>query len=220
MAKFNQNEGGLIVAPEPPKPKRAKRKPKPVSKLVCRSCGFVGSTKARGMKVYESFDNMCRGCAGFFGTDSEGHALLSGKYLNGATNLTLEDTLKKLDEVAEAKHVICMKSQSFGVPETGDTVGIDFGDIFAVSTFGSTDKITPTGKGDWAMKAYTITIKINGHSLTLFMHEVAPIHWVAIMELKNSKQYEEAYLSGDDSAGYWRPSDETKAEIKAMYGDL
>lgn len=219
MANFNQNEGGLIVAPEPPKPKRVRKAPKKKDPLVCRSCGFVGSTKVRGMKVYENFDNMCRGCAGFFGTDEFGFTIMGGNHLYGATNLTLEETLQKLDECEEAKHVMVMKSQSFGVPETGDSIGMDFGDIFQVSGFGNTTGITPTGKGDWAMKAYTITVKINGHGLTLFMHEVLPIHWVTIMELKNANDYQEAYLSSSDSAGYWKPSKKMKAQIVAQFGD-
>jgi hypothetical protein len=220
MATFNENEGGLIVAPEPPpKPKRAAPKKKKVDPLVCRSCGFVGSTKVRGMKVYADFDNMCRGCAGFFGNDTAGFEIMGSSALHGATNLSMEETLIKLDECEEAKHVLLLKSQSFGVPETGDSIGVDFGDVFEVSGFGNTSQITPTGKGDWAMKAYTITIKINGHALTLFMHEVTPIHWVTLMELKKAGDYQEAYLSSKDSGGYWKPSDETKASIVNMYGD-
>jgi hypothetical protein len=219
MARFNQNEGGLVVAPTPPPPKRVRKTKAKADPLTCRSCGFVGSTKVRGMKVYADFDNMCRGCAGFFGEDNAGFALVGSQGLHGATNLSLEETLAKLDKVQEAKHIMCLRSQSFGVAETGDSVGTDFGDIFEVAGFGNTEGMTPTGKGDWAMKAYTITIKINGHSLVMFMHEVMPIHWVTIMELRNAKDYEEAYLSSEDSSGYWKPSDEMKETIKSMYGD-
>jgi len=159
----------------------------------------------------EAHDGMCSGCAKHFG-----HGDVWG--MTGSTDLSFEDTIEKMNEIEEAKHILIMKSANFGVPESGDMVGVDFGDIFAVSRVGTETK--PTGKWDYARLAYSVSIKINGNDLVLFLHEVAPMNWIKLMELKKSGEYEEAYLSTEDQSGYWKPSDETKASIVNQFGNL
>lgn len=208
MANFNKSDGSL--RPPPPKPK-VKRKPRKVEYETCRACGFQMRLTAKFKMVNEALDGMCLGCAKHFGLDQV--------WGMGSTNMPYETTLEHLNEIEEAKHIIVTKSGNFGVENTGDMLGVDFGDIFEVARVGASEDMKPTGQWDYAMKAFTISIKINGHDLVLFPHEVMPIHWIAIMELKKSGDYCEAYLSTEDSSGYWKPSDEMKAEMNSAYGD-
>lgn len=148
----------------------------------------------------------CHGCAGFFGII---HA--------GVTNLDHETVIGRLDRVREDKHVIILKSGSFVDGTSGDSMGVDFGDIFPVARVGTTTK--PTGDIKDAMERFTIDVLVNNRPLKLLPHEFAEIPWVTIMLYRKEKDYIEAYLSGDDKTGYFAPSKEVKAEIINAYGD-
>lgn len=205
MANFNQNAGGLVFKPEPDPPKK-KAEPKKRFMQKCDACGFEQFGRAReAIRIQNT--GYCKGCGTFFGVDM----------IAGVTDMGHEATIKRLAEVAEAKHVILLKSGNFACEQTGDNLGVDFGDIFPVARVGSTHK--PDGKNDHAMAAFTIDILVNNRPLKMLPHEFAPIHWVTIMMMKKDGSYCESYLSALDKQGYFAPSDETKEEIMNAYGD-
>lgn len=206
MANFNQNAGGLVFKAEPPPPPKPKAKKKPAYVHTCDGCGL--ETQGRGKQsIRVQQTGYCKGCDTFYGND----------FIAGVTNMAPWSVKVRLEAVAEAKHVIILKSGNFHCEQTGDSLGVDFGDIFPVARIGTVGK--PDGSNDYAMAAFTIDVLVNNRPLKLFPHEFAEMHWVAIMQLKKAGDYCEAFLSDQDKQGYFAPSEETKAEIVGSYGD-
>jgi hypothetical protein len=206
MAQFNQNAGGLVFKPEPPPPPPKKAKKKPAYVHTCDGCGM--EVQGRGKQsVTVQQTGMCKGCGMFFGLS----------FLNGVTNMAPWSVKERLKEVEESKHVIILKSGNFRCEQTGDSLGVDFGDIFPINRVGTVGK--PDGSNDYAMAAFTIDVLVNNRALKLFPHEFASIPWVSIMLYKKEGDYCEAFLSAQDKQGYFAPSEEVKAEIVNAYGD-
>lgn len=205
MAKFNQYEGALAwdVPPEEPKPK-PRKKSTPVKK-VCEACGFEATIRTKqGRHINDT--GLCLGCTTFFG----------GAF-PGVTNFGHEGTVERLEQCAEEKHVIILKSGSFVDQSSGDRLSVDFGDIFPVNRVGSDRK--PDGKVTDAMDRFTIDVLVNNRPLKLLPHEFAAIPWVTIMLYKKEGDYSEAFLGPNDKTGYFAPTDEVKAMITNAFGE-
>jgi len=206
VANFNQNAGGLVFKPEPvpEPPKKAKKKPAYV--YQCDGCNMdVQGRGKQSVKVQTT--GYCKGCGMFFGL---GH-------LHGVTDMQPFSVHMRLEGVKQTKHVIILKSGNFRCEQTGDYLGVDFGDIFPVERVGTDGK--PDGSNDYAMAAFTIDVLVNNRPLKLLPHEFAEIHWVAIMQLKKEGDYCEAFLSAQDKQGYFAPSEKMKSEMTDQYGD-
>ena len=110
-----------------------------------------------------------------------------------------------------------LKTMRFGSNKTGRIFSVDFGDIFKVHRIGLDTE--PEGTSDDVHKRFTIDILVGQEPLTLYLHEVMPIPWVEIMLLRKEKAYLESYLSNDDKEGYFKPTDEYKAELINKFGN-
>ena len=208
MAKFNEHTGALTFRPEPkPVPEKKKAKRKVAARWAdCESCGISEKLSTKAGRFIDDHDQ-CGGCLDFFGSG----------LMSGCTNLDHISCKERLAELKEHKYGIILKSGSFADPHSGDSLGVELGDIFKVVRIGADKK--PTGKMSWCMEAYTVDVMVNNRPLKLFLHEIASIPWVTIMLYRKEKAYIEAYLSDTDKEGYFAPTPETRAEIVNCFGD-
>lgn len=216
MASLNNAPAGYTPPVVVVKKRRVKRETSSAMMGLCESCNIEGRlastiTRTKQVRIHDTYDGMlCDGCANHF----EAYSAI-GRNVRVLNHI---ESNKKMELFKEYKYGLIMDTQSFGCVSSGNTVSIDFGDIFKLTRIGCSENLKPTGKREFAKMKYTVDIKVGGENLTLFPHEVMPIPWVEIMLMRKEGDYKECFVSSGDSEGFFSPSEEFKNQIQSMYG--
>lgn len=189
---------------------RAKPKPKqivPPDEIRCECCdGLIGYNNKR--KVHTS---PCKGCRNLFGTD----------WQRGSTNVTAPEALDKMAKLREAGWGMLLVANSFGAA-TGGSVSVDAGDVFPIKRAGAADRMEKreAASEERTRAIFTAQIDIGPHVLTLYPHEISPLSFVALMEMKKAGELVEQYVSADDKTGHFTPNEQLREQIYNCFGRM
>jgi hypothetical protein len=196
MAMIVGTKSGLCAAPiKRPKIKRPKPPP---NELVCSACaGIVEIKRARFPGRGLDEDGKCHHCAGFFGFDC----------FRGVTDLTPEDALKRMADLREQQWGIVLKSQRLA-EGSGLTIEIGMGDIFKIMRAGADGRYNEREicNRTRTMEIFATHIQVGPCDITLWPHEISPISFLTVMELRKAGEIEESFVAAEDEQGYFKPT--------------
>lgn len=202
MAKLTGITPGLrpVVTKPPPKPSRKAREE------TCCACSGVLTRSNKEILLDDERGQRCKHCAIFFGDDTR----------FGVTNRSHDESSKIINEIREAGWLLILRRGEF------EGLEVEPGDIFKVRRSGiaaDTDD-TPKCSKERTRELFSATVLIGPHELVLWPHEVSPIRFGTLMQLKAAGELEEVFVSGDDEIGHFKPTDALRAEIYATFGRL
>lgn len=208
MATVEGFDGGMVPV-ETVKKKPVKREP-----TVYGECSYCdGAMTKKDCHYGEANDKkICNYCRKFFG-------MFDNSYFGiGVTTMDRESTLEKLDKLRKEKYLLVLKTQGFVSP-SGLKFTVELGDVFPVGRIGASS-IEPVGhptSWSYTKSLFTATINVAGCELVLYPHEFGSMSFLEIMVLRKDGEYMEAYLTPDDTAGYFTPTPEVKKMIKNTF---
>jgi len=204
MAKIVGIDPGLIPR-SLPKPVFKVKKLLAHEEVRCTSCdGVLPKKRFYGVE-------QCDHCLTFFG-DNDAFSWA------GVTNLSPEESRKKLAAANEYKWVMLLKCMMLGAPD-GAQIELEAGDIIKVSRVGFVKKGGQCST-ERTKLTYSITCMVGPYEVTLFPHEFSAIGFPVIMDMLRAKEIEEQFVSGDDEGGHFTPTPEMREAIKGNFGRL
>lgn len=216
MAHLDTRSTSLLPAPPPPKPAPAPKQD-PLLPTHCDWCaGRLKGPKGRGARRRtDSIDvdgaTVCLDCAKFFG-EFDGYIGMPG-----CTNLSHADTVARMEKVRKEGYGMVLINRTFSAPD-GTQLTVELGDVFKLQLPASAGRGGDSCDRQRTQAAFTVTAAIGPYPLTLFLHEVSPISFLEIMNLRAAGELEEAYVAQDDEIGHFRPTPALRAAIDAAYG--
>lgn len=197
MANIVGVQSGLRAEPIK-RARKPKPPPSPSPEIVCTACaGVIQRKRGQLSGVARGENGECNFCASFFGFDS----------FHGVTNLNAQDSLKRIAELREQGWGIVLRTQRLA-EGSGLTIEIGCGDIFKITRAGAEGRMQERENCCRArtMELFSTHIQVGPCDIKLWPHEIAPISFVTIMELRRAGEIEESFVAAEDEQGYFKPT--------------
>lgn len=198
---------------------RVPEKPKPG---ICKYCDGLIQKARRGVfasSIDEELDGACLHCLKLFGR--EDHADPFG-LCAGVTSLSAEQCIERIESLQRDTWGMILKWGKFGT-QSGAVVEIEPGDIVKINRAGLS--MTSVSASEYCSQSrskerFSVEIMIGPLPLVLWPHEIAPVSFLVIMDLKRAGEIDESFVAQEDECGYFKPNDKLRAEIYECFGRL
>lgn len=175
------------------KPEKIRRPP---DETVCSVCGGVIERKKR-QTLYVGDEGECYFCDNFFGTMG----------LRGVTDVAPQDAVKRMAELREHQWGIILRTGRFA-ESSGLSIEIGCGDIFKITRAGAEGRMHEREfcSRTRTLELFSTHINVGPVDLRLWPHEISPISFVTVMELRKAGEIEECFVASEDEHGYFKPT--------------
>lgn len=190
---------GIVPGLTPGTIKQAKKPraaPKPPDEIICSVCEGVIEHRKRRV-TYVGDEGECWFCDNFFGAGG----------LVGVTNVSPKDAIARMKQLREHQWGIILRTGRFG-DGSGLMIEVGCGDIFKIARAGAEGRMHEREACSRArtMELFSTHVNVGPVDLTLWPHEISPISFVTVMELRRAGEIEEAFVAAEDEQGYFKPT--------------